>query len=66
MRGRDAVFRKLAAMSLVIILFISGCAGISHDSDDRKGEAAQGRIHGISKEIMPKLVGSGKTRILPL
>jgi hypothetical protein len=47
-------------LSLLIVLFISGCAGISHDPGERKAGATKGRIHSMSREVIPKLVGSWK------
>ena len=47
-------------LSLLIVLFISGCVGISHGPDERNAAAAQGRIHSMSREVIPKLVGSWK------
>ena len=52
--------KNLYLLSLLIVLFISGCAGISHGPGERKADAAKGRIHSMSREVIPKLVGSWK------
>ena len=44
----------------MMVLFISGCAGISHCQGERKTDAAKGMIQSVNREIMPKLVGSWK------
>jgi len=45
---------------LLIVLFISGCVGISHGPGEMNAAAAQGRMHSMSREVIPKLVGSWK------
>jgi hypothetical protein len=52
--------KYLYPLSLLIVLFVSGCAGISHDPSERKADAAKGRIHSMSREVIPELVGSWK------
>ena len=45
----------------MVVLFIGGCAGISHhDPGERKADAEKGRIHSMNREVIPKLVGSWK------
>lgn len=51
---------QLLIGSLIMILFISSCAGISHGPGKSSAEEAKGRIHSMSREIMPTLVGSWK------
>jgi|WetSurMetagenome_2_1015567.scaffolds.fasta_scaffold530665_1 hypothetical protein len=45
---------------LLMVLFISGCVGIGHGPGARNADAAEERIHGMSKEVIPKLVGTWK------
>jgi hypothetical protein len=52
--------KNLYLLSLLIVLFISGCVGISHGPGERNAAAAKGRIHSMSREVIPKLVGSWK------
>ncbi|MCX5826902.1 MAG: lipocalin-like domain-containing protein, partial [Deltaproteobacteria bacterium] len=52
--------KDLYLLSLLIVLYSSGCAGISHDPGERKGDAAKGKIHSMSKGIVPELVGTWK------
>jgi hypothetical protein len=52
--------KNLYLSSLLIVLFISGCAGISHGPSERNADAVNGRIHSMTKEIIPKLVGTWK------
>jgi len=47
-------------LSWLIVLFISGYVGVSHGPGERKAAAAQGGIQVMSKEVIPKLVGSWK------
>jgi hypothetical protein len=50
--------KNIYKLSLLILLFISGCAVICHDPDERKADAAKEGIHSMSREVIPKLVGS--------
>ena len=52
--------KNLYLLSLLIVLFISGCVGIGHGPGERNADAAKGRIHSMSREVIPKLVGSWK------
>jgi len=52
--------RNLYLLSWLIVLFISGCGGISHGPSERNAEAAKGRTHSMSRDITPKLVGAWK------
>ena len=52
--------KNLCLLGLLIVLLISGCAGISHGPDERSADAAKGKIHSMSMEVIPKLVGSWK------
>lgn len=44
----------------MVVLFIGGCAGISHGPGERKADAAKGRVHSLSSEVIPELAGSWK------
>lgn len=44
----------------MVVLSITGCAGISHGPGERKADEAKERDHRMSKEVIPKLVGSWK------
>jgi hypothetical protein len=50
--------KNLNPLSLLMVLFISGCVGMGHGPEEGSADAAKGRIHGLSREIIPKLVGS--------
>jgi len=52
--------KNLYLLSLLIVLFIGGCAGISLGPGERKADAEKGRIHSMNREVIPKLVGSWK------
>jgi hypothetical protein len=52
--------KSLYLLSLLIVLSVSGCAGISNAPGEKHADAAKERIHGVSKEAMPELVGSWK------
>jgi len=52
--------KNLTLLSLLILLFISGCAGISHSPGEKNVDAAKGRIHSMNREVIPQLVGSWK------
>ena len=52
--------KNIYKLSLLILLFISGCTVICHGPDERKADAAKERIHSMSREVIPKLVGSWK------
>ncbi|HAJ28316.1 MAG TPA: hypothetical protein DCG53_13925 [Syntrophus sp. (in: bacteria)] len=47
-------------MALLMVLYISGCAGISHEPGEGKGDTAKGKVHGMNKGILPELVGTWK------
>ena len=57
---KTAKMKNLYRLSLLIVLFISGCVGMSHGLGERNADAAPGRIHRMSREVIPKLVGSWK------
>ena len=44
----------------MVVLFIGGCAGISHGPGERKADAEKGRVHSMSREVIPELAGSWK------
>jgi hypothetical protein len=50
--------KNIYLLSLVIVLFISGCAVVCHGPDERKEDAEKERINGMSTEVIPKLAGS--------
>ena len=50
--------KNLYLLSLLIVMSISGCAGISNGLDERHTDAAKERTSGMAKETLPKLVGS--------
>jgi hypothetical protein len=52
--------KNLYLLSGLIVLCISGCDGIGHGPGEKNADAAKGRIHSMSKEVIPKLVGSWK------
>ncbi len=52
--------KNLYLLSLIIVLSVSGCADTGKGPDEKLADAAKERIHGVSKEAMPKLVGSWK------
>jgi len=57
---KTAKMKNLSRLSWLIVLFISGCVGIGHSPGERDADAAKGRIHGMSREVIPRLVGSWK------
>jgi hypothetical protein len=52
--------KNVYLLSFLIILFISGCVGISPSPGERNAAAAPGRIHSLNEEVTAKLVGSWK------
>ncbi len=52
--------KNLHLLSLLMVLFISGCVGMSTGPGERKTEAAERSVRSLSGEIMPQLVGSWK------
>ena len=57
---KTSKIKNLYLLSLLIVLCISGCVGISPGPGERNADAAKGRIHSMSREVIPKLVGSWK------
>jgi len=55
---KTSKMKTLYLLRLLIVLFISGYVGIGHGPGERHADAAEGRIHSMSKEIIPKLVGT--------
>lgn len=52
---------KSAYLSISIaLLCIGGCAGISHGPGETHADTAKERIHRMSREVIPELVGSWK------
>ena len=52
--------KTIYKLSLLILLFISGCTVICHGPDGSKADAAKERIHSMSRKVIPKLIGSWK------
>jgi hypothetical protein len=57
---KTSKMKNLCLLGLLIVLLISGCAGISHGPGERNADAAKGKIHSMSREVIPKLVGYWK------
>ena len=57
---KTSKMKNLCLLSLLIVLFVSGCGDISHGPGERNADAAKGGIHSMSREVIPKLVGSWK------
>jgi hypothetical protein len=47
-------------VSMVVVMFITGCAGINHGLGERNTDAAKGGNHSMNRQVMPQLVGSWK------
>jgi hypothetical protein len=57
----NALIKYRYLLISMIILFIGGCAGIGHhDSGKMKADAEKRRMHSMSREVLPELVGSWK------
>jgi hypothetical protein len=54
------MIKSIYLLISMVVLFIGGCAGIHHDQGERKADAAKGRIHSVSSEVIPELAGSWK------
>lgn len=52
--------KNIYLFNFLIALFISGCAVICHGPGERDADAAKEGIHGMNREVIPKLVGSWK------
>jgi len=52
--------KNLYRLSLLIALVISGCDGIGPGPGEKNADAAKGRIHSMSREVIPNLAGSWK------
>jgi hypothetical protein len=52
--------KSLCLLSLIIVLFVTACVGINQGPGEKNTEAAKGRIHSMSREVIPQLVGSWK------
>lgn len=44
----------------MVVLFVGGCAVISHGPGEKHADAEKGRMHSMSREVIPELVGSWK------
>jgi hypothetical protein len=47
-------------LSSLMVLFLSGCAGNGHGARESHAAAAKERIHSMSGDVIPRLVGSWK------
>ena len=56
----NALIKYAYLLILMVVLFIGGCAGVSHGPGERKADAAKGRMHSMNREVIPELVGSWK------
>jgi hypothetical protein len=52
--------KDLWRLSLLMVLVISGCEGLGYGPGEKNAAAAKGRIHGMSREGIPKLAGTWK------
>ena len=52
--------KNLYLVGLLIILFVGGCAVISHDPGERKAVESKGNSQSVNGEVVDKLVGSWK------
>ena len=52
--------KTLYLLSLFIFLLINGCAELNYGMDNGKADATEGRIHSMSREVSPEVVGSWK------
>jgi hypothetical protein len=57
---KEIQVRNLNPLSLLIVLFISGCVGMGPVSGERNTDAKGLKIGGLRREVMLKLVGSWK------
>jgi hypothetical protein len=56
----NALSKSTYLLISMVVLFISGCAGISHGPVERNADAAKERIHSMNREVIPELSGSWK------
>ncbi|MHB8069675.1 MAG: lipocalin-like domain-containing protein [Desulfobaccales bacterium] len=47
-------------LSVLIVLFISGCVDMGAGPGEMNADAAKGRLHSMGREVTPKLAGSWK------
>jgi hypothetical protein len=57
---RTLKMKNFSRLSLVMVLFVSGCAVMGHDPGGGTANTPQGGIHGMSREVASKLAGSWK------
>lgn len=57
---RKSKMKIACLLSLLIVLLISGCAGISYGAGEGKADAVEGGSNGMSSEVIPELAGSWK------
>jgi hypothetical protein len=60
MKVQESLMKNLHLLSLLMVLLFSGCAGISQVPGERKTDAEKERVYSMSKEDLPKLVGTWK------
>jgi hypothetical protein len=56
----NALIKSTYLLISMVVLLIGGCAVISHGPGERKADAEKGRMHSMSREVIPELVGSWK------
>jgi hypothetical protein len=56
----NASIKSTYLLISMVVLLIGGCVGLSHGPGERKADAAAERMHSMSMEVIPKLVGSWK------
>ena len=56
----NALIKFTYLLISMVVLFIGGCAGVSHGPGERKADAEKGRMHSMNREVIPELVGSWK------
>jgi hypothetical protein len=56
----NMIMKSFFPLSLFIVLLISGCAGITYGSAQRKTEEARERGQAMSRECLPALTGTWK------
>ena len=52
--------KNLYLLSLLMVMFISGCVGMNQGPGERPTDAGKERFHGMNREVIPELVGSWK------
>jgi hypothetical protein len=52
--------KNFTPLSLIIVLFVSGCVGLSPGRGEKNAEVVKGRNHTMNRDVISKLVGSWK------